>query len=89
VSGSAGLGYEDGRITLELEGGAAVGLGGSLGGEITVDPAEVAETVEEEADIVERNTDLNPGNDDHQNGVLNTIDRGYHAVTDAIGDVLP
>jgi hypothetical protein len=89
VSGSAGLGYEDGRITIELEGGAALGAGGSLGGEITVDPQEVAETVEEEADIVQRNTDLNPGNDDHQNGILNTIDRGYDAVSGAIGAALP
>jgi hypothetical protein len=89
VSGSAGLGYEDGRFTLELEGGAALGIGGSAGLDVTVDPGEVAENIEEEAEIVQRNTDLNPGNDDHQNGVLNTIDRGYHAVTDAIGDVLP
>lgn len=87
VSGTADLGYENGRFTIDLEGGAAVGVGGKLGGEITIDPGQVAENIENEAEILRNNTDLNPGNDNHQDGFLNSMERGFSVVSGAVADV--
>ena len=43
---------DDGKFHLGGEVGAALGVGGKIGGEITIDPAEVAETVGDAADAV-------------------------------------
>jgi hypothetical protein len=77
------VGYHDGRVVLDLEAGAALGVGGELGGQITIDPQAVSDTIEREADILQRNTDLITANDDHQNGVLNSLERGWNRLADA------
>ncbi|MGH3880049.1 MAG: putative T7SS-secreted protein [Actinophytocola sp.] len=83
ASANVDVGYHDGRVVLDLEAGAALGVGGELGGQITIDPQAVSDTIEREADILQRNTDLNPANDDHQNGVLNSLERGWNRLADA------
>jgi hypothetical protein len=44
IEGDADLGYDDGKITIGAHGGAAVLLGGKLGGEVTIDVPKVIET---------------------------------------------
>ena len=83
ASANVDVGYQDGRVVLDLEAGAALGVGGELGGQISIDPQAVSDTIEQEADILQRNTDLITANDDHQNGVLNTLERGWNRLSDA------
>ena len=44
ISGDADIGYKDGKVTIGAHGGAALGLGGKLGGEITLDLPKMVET---------------------------------------------
>lgn len=46
------VGYDDGKITLGGHVGAALGVGGSVGGEITIDPGEVVDTASDAAQAV-------------------------------------
>jgi hypothetical protein len=87
ASANVDLGYQDGRFVIDLDAGAAVGVGGEIGGRITVDPEAVADSLGREADILERNTDMITANDDHHSGFLNTLDRGADAVGDVLGRV--
>ncbi len=57
IGGDVDLGFEDGKFTIGGSGGAALGLGGKLGGSITIDPGEVLDTGQ---DIVEGIGDLLP-----------------------------
>lgn len=45
-------GMQDGKFVIGGEFGAALGLGGSMGGYISVDPGKVVETVNDVADAV-------------------------------------
>lgn len=46
------LGMKDGKFTIGAEFGAALGVGGKLGFEVTIDPAEVIDTVGDAAEAV-------------------------------------
>jgi hypothetical protein len=44
ISGDVDVGYDDGKFTIGGSGGAALGLGGKLGGHVTIDVDEVIDT---------------------------------------------
>ena len=44
ISGDADIGMKDGKVTIGAHGGAALGLGGKIGGEVTLDFPKMVET---------------------------------------------
>lgn len=52
IGGDADVGFDDGKFKLGFSGGAALGIGGKVSFDITVDPAEVADTAEDVADAI-------------------------------------
>ncbi len=55
IEGDADIGFKDGKFTIGGHGGAALGLGGKVGGEVTLDFPKMWETG---GDIVESLGDL-------------------------------
>ena len=44
IGGDVDLGFDDGKFHIGGSGGAALGLGGKIGGEITIDPGQIIDT---------------------------------------------
>ncbi|MFC6342559.1 hypothetical protein ACFP8W_11270, partial [Nocardioides hankookensis] len=44
IGGDVDFGFKDGKFEIGGSGGAALGLGGKIGGHITIDPGEIIDT---------------------------------------------
>ncbi|GAA1236721.1 hypothetical protein GCM10009676_21240 [Prauserella halophila] len=68
------VGMDDGKFVIGGEAGAALGVGGKVGGEVTVDPGKVADTAQDAGDAIE---DITGGVSDKARdlgGALNPFD---------------